>query len=66
MNYESELLKATKSIQNGKAVGLDEIPAEVWKIDDFQEFLLESCNCVYNQECIRRWREGCILPIIYQ
>ena len=57
-----ELSKATKSIQNGKAVGLDEIPAEVWKIDDFQEFLLESCNCVYNQESIRRWREGCILP----
>ena len=51
-----ELSKATKSIQNGKAVGLDEIPAEVWKIDDFQEFLLESCNCVYNQESIRRWR----------
>ena len=57
-----ELSKATKSIQNGKAVGLDEIPAEVWKIDVFQEFLLESCNCVYNQECIKRWREGCILP----
>ena len=61
-NIDTELSKATKSIQNGKAVGLDEIPAEVWKIDDFQEFLLESCNCVYNQESIRRWREGCILP----
>ena len=53
-----ELSRATKSIQKGKAVSLDEIPAEVWKIDVFQEFLLESCNCVYNQECIKRWREG--------
>ena len=44
-----ELSKATNSIQNGKAVGLDEIPTEVWKIDVFQEFLLESCNFVYNQ-----------------
>ena len=29
-----ELLKAVKNIQFGKASGLDEIPAEVWKIDD--------------------------------
>ena len=28
-----ELLKAVKNIQFGKASGLDEIPAEVWKID---------------------------------
>ena len=49
-----ELTKAIKSIQNGKAVGLDEIPAEVLK--------LESCNSVYSQETIERWREGCILP----
>ena len=54
------LIKAIKSIQNGKAVGLDEIPAEVWKLEDF--FLLESCNSVYSQETIERWREGCILP----
>ena len=27
-----ELIKATKSIQNGKATGLDEIPVEVWKL----------------------------------
>ena len=31
----------------------------VWKLDEFQEFLLESCNRVYSQE---RWREDCILP----
>ena len=59
---EHELTKATKSIQNGKAVGLDEIPDKVWKLDEFQELLLESCNRVYFQEIIERWREGCILP----
>ena len=57
-----ELRQATKSIQNGKAIDLDEIPAEVWKLDEFQEFLLESCNSVYTQEVTERWREGCIPP----
>ena len=36
--------------------------AEVWKLDDFKEFLLESCNGVYNQDPIENWRKGCILP----
>ena len=57
-----ELRKFTKSFQNGKVVGLDEMPSEVWKLDEFQEFLLESFNSVYTQEVIERWREGCILP----
>ena len=34
------------------AIREDEIPAEVWKLDDFKEFLLESCNRVYFQEPI--------------
>ena len=42
-----ELLKATTSVQNGKATGLDEIPIEVWKLNEFQDFLIESCNNVY-------------------
>ena len=47
-------------MQNGKYIGLDEIPAEVWKLDEFQEFLLESCNRVYTQEVIERWIKGII------
>ena len=48
VNFTSEeLIKVTKSIQNGKATGLDEIPVEVWKLYEFQEFLLDSCNKVY-------------------
>ena len=45
-----------------EAVGLDEITVEVWKLDDFKEFLLEYCNSVYFQEPIVSWTNGCILP----
>ena len=33
-------MKSTHNISYGKAVGLDEIPPEVWKLNDFKEFLL--------------------------
>ena len=58
-----ELLKALKKVQFGKASGLDEIPAEGWKIDDLHQVLLDFCNNAYNQDPINRWREGCLLPI---
>ena len=57
-----ELLKATTSVQNGKATGLDEIPVEVWKLNVFQDFLPDSCNNVYMQKPIESWTKGCILP----
>ena len=50
-----KLLKATQSLQNGKATGLDEIPVEVWKLNEFQDFLLESCNNVYMKKLIESW-----------
>ena len=37
---KEEVMKATNNISYGKAVGLDEIPAEFWKLDDFKEFLV--------------------------
>ena len=47
MNYISkrhftidELNIATKSITNGKAVSLDEILVQVWKLGKFQEICL--------------------------
>ena len=52
-----ELLKATKRIQNGKYVGLDEIPVDICKIPEMQEFLLECCNRVYSHETIQRWTD---------
>ena len=58
----NELKRAIKSIKIGKAVGLDEIPYEVWKLEEFQEILLNSCNSVYSQEPIDIWNEGCLFP----
>ena len=58
---KEEVMKATNNISYGKAVGLDEIPAEVWKLNDFKEFLLESCNHVYFQEPLVSWTNRCIL-----
>ena len=58
----NELLKAVKGIQNGKACGLDEIPAEVWKLEEFHLTLLKCCNNVYSQDPINKWTEGCLLP----
>ena len=47
-------MKATNNISYEKAIGLDEISAEVWK--------LESCNRIYFQEPIVSWTDECILP----
>ena len=30
------------------AKGLDDIPAEVWKLGEFNEIILESCNSEYH------------------
>ena len=57
-----ELKKAVKSTKNRKACGLNKIPAEVWKLPEFHQILLDCCNSVYNQDPIKRWTEGCILP----
>ena len=57
-----ELNNATKIINNGKACGLDEIPAEVWKLTEFQNIFINLCNSVYSQNKIRTWTEGCLLP----
>ena len=57
-----ELQKAVNSMKNGKACGLDEIPTEVWKLDEFHHILLELCNGVYKQDPIDSWRDRCLLP----
>lgn len=57
-----ELKEALKKVSNNKACGLDNIPAEVWKTEEFNNELLQFCNAVYNKQEIKRWTEGCILP----
>ena len=59
---QEELDSVLKKIKNRKAVGLDEIPPEVWKTRQFNNILLRYCNAVYNQNPIDRWVKGCILP----
>ena len=57
-----ELNKARKQVKNGKASALDNIPPEVWKIEELGETLLNFCNAVYQQEPIESWTDGCLLP----
>ena len=41
-----ELNKVLKNTKNGKACGLDSIPAEVWKLGNFYDVLLLLCNAM--------------------
>ena len=38
---------ALNNIKRGKAFGIDNIPGEILKIDDCNDFLLQLCNAVY-------------------
>ena len=57
-----ELKAALQNTKSAKACGLDNIPGEVWKLDDFNDILLQLCNAVCNGNPIDKWRQGCILP----
>ena len=57
-----ELKTALQNTKSAKACGLDNIPGEVWKLDDFNDILLQLCNAVYNDSPIDKWRQDCILP----
>ena len=57
-----ELVKVLKKCKNRKAAGLDDIPPEVWKTENFNEILLQCCNSVYHQNEIEIWKKGCIYP----
>ena len=41
---QEELDSVLRKINNRKAAGLDEIPAEVWKTRQFDDILLQHCN----------------------
>ena len=41
---------------------IDNITGEVWKIDDFNDILLQLCNTVQFGSPVDKWRQGCILP----
>ena len=56
-----ELDVVLAKIENKKAVGLDEIPSEIWKTKKFNDVLLRYYNAVYNQNTIDWWTKSCIL-----
>ena len=49
---QEELDSVLRKIKNRKAVGLDEIPPEVWKTREFDDIQLRHCSAVYNQNTI--------------
>ena len=59
---QEELDSVLRKIKNRKAAGMDEIPPEVWKTNQFDDILLRHYNAVYNQNPIDRWMKGCIDP----
>ena len=59
-----ELTTVIKTINSGKASGLDLIPAEVWKSGALQDQLLKVCNKAFNiGECPVIWRKAAIIPV---
>ena len=61
-SMSDELEKDIKKTKNNKAAGLDGIPPELWKTGRFNDYLLNFCNDVYQQNKISVWTKGCILP----
>lgn len=57
-----ELCTVLKNTKSGKSCGLDNIAAEVWKLENFNDTLLQLCNAVYTGHSIDKWRQGCLLP----
>ena len=59
-----ELQKVLQKMSNGKAAGLDEIPAEVWKTGRFNNILLDICNgTLLRGEKPQEWSLSGIVPI---
>ena len=58
---EYEVVK--KSVQEGKQVGPDEIPPEVWKRCDLDDILLGYANKMLEGEKLDQWSEINLLPI---
>ena len=59
---QEELDLVLGKIKNRKAVGLDEIPREIWKTRKFDDILLRYCNAVYNQITDGQRDESSLFP----
>jgi len=61
-----EIVKALGRIKDGKAVGGDGIPGEVWKYggERMEGYIWEICNKIWRGEgWVEEWSEGTIVPI---
>ena len=58
-----ELRKCIKSFKNNKAVGVDNIPIEVWKSGALELPLLNVCNKALNGERPDMWVKSNIIPL---
>ena len=58
-----ELDTCLKSMKNGKAAGLDDIPAEVWKSRILDAELLDFCNRTLNGDKPEFWSTSGIVPV---
>ncbi|XP_011687015.1 PREDICTED: golgin subfamily A member 6-like protein 22 [Wasmannia auropunctata] len=61
-----EVTRAIGRLKEGKAVGRDEIPGEVWKFggERLVEFVWRLCNRIWRgEEWIEEWSEGLIVPV---
>jgi len=63
---EAEVRSALKKMKNGKAVGPDNLPIEVWKClgEEGITFLCEMLNKICEEERIpKAWRKSTLIPI---
>ncbi len=59
----AELDDCLKSMKNGKAAGLDDIPTEVWKSRILDAELLDFCNRTLNGDKPEFWSTSGIVPV---
>ena len=58
-----ELNKCIKSFKNNMALGLDNIPIEVWKTTALNMQLHEVCNRTLNRGRVKIWVKSGIIPL---
>lgn len=60
-------INAIRKIKEGKALGVDEIPGEVWKYEgeELEDWIWRFCNRVWRGESWPEyWKEGVIVPLV--
>jgi len=64
---KEEINEVLRRVKDGKAMGVDDIPGEVWKYggEEMEEWVWQTCNRVWRGEgWPGEWKEGVLLPIL--